>query len=252
MLTANKHTLEREDFLQNKYAWIWVVLAFQAGFINSFGFLVCGRYVSHVTGFGTQIGISLAQSDVLGALIMLATPIIFMLGAFTSSLFTLTRIEKGLLPRYDIVTGIMPIILFWFAFVGDEKVTTQISNLALATNIHLPHLFSLSFFCGMQNGCFATMTKGQIRTTHLTGISTDLGSDLARMLGAKLPAHELKQLIKLNSMRAFTFISFAVGAIISTWISLKYENRALIIPALTATLVFIVTYKRIVIRPGKF
>ena len=42
---------------------LWLLSAFKAGFINSAGFLISGKFVSHVTGFGTQVGIAMGHSD---------------------------------------------------------------------------------------------------------------------------------------------------------------------------------------------
>src|SRR3954471_6328342 len=98
------YRLEREEFVKTPYVGLWALLGFQAGFINAFGFLACGRYVSHVTGFGTQIGIALANNNLLFAIELFGIPIWFVIGSFLSSLITSVQIERGLKPRFDIVT----------------------------------------------------------------------------------------------------------------------------------------------------
>jgi uncharacterized membrane protein YoaK (UPF0700 family) len=44
------YRLEKHEFVKSPYLLLWSLLGFQAGYINAFGFLACGRYVSHLTG----------------------------------------------------------------------------------------------------------------------------------------------------------------------------------------------------------
>ncbi len=225
------YRLEREDFLRSKYIALWSVLGFQAGFINSFAFLVGGRYVSHVTGFGTQVGFALGKDEYLFSAELLLIPVFFILGSFLSGLITSARIERNLKPRYDYLMLSKPIIIFVlmiFAYMGffgnfDNPITSMekaVFSLFLAS------------LCGLQNGCFSTMTKGQIRTTHLTGISTDLGTDLARRFFGNLSNSEKRYVNRINFCRVSTVLSFAVGAVASALFSSSLGYAALMVPAI--------------------
>ena len=98
-------------------------------------------------------------------------------------------------------------------------------------------LFLLSFVCGMQNGCFATMTRGQIRTTHLTGITTDLGTDLARVWFGRLSENERALTSRTNISRFVTFVGFSMGSILSVLATQYLEHAALSVPLIIATFV---------------
>lgn len=60
-----------------KYVWVWLLAAFKAGFINSAGFLATGNFVSHVTGFGTQVGIALGHHDFFFGSELLIIPVAY-------------------------------------------------------------------------------------------------------------------------------------------------------------------------------
>ncbi len=236
------YRLEREEFLKFPIIGLWAILGFQAGFINSFGFLACGRFVSHVTGFGTQIGMAIGENRLWLAVELLGFPLSFILGAFFSGLFTSVKIEQGLRPRYDLITLFLPLILTlvgifgWLGLFGDfGEVLRETRDFIL--------LFSLSFACGVQNGCFATMTRGQIRTTHLTGISTDIGTDLARFYFGKLSRTERNLVLRANVSRIATFVFFALGSIISVLATQQMQYSALLFPMLSSFIVFIVVVK---------
>lgn len=231
------YRLDREDFVGAPYISLWSMLGFQAGYVNAFGFLACGRYVSHVTGFGTQIGVALADRQALFALELLGFPIAFIVGAFSSSLVTAARIERGLRPRFDRVTLFLPLILIGLLVLGQLGLFGPFGEQLVQTRDFVL-LFLLSFVCGMQNGCFAVLTKGQIRTTHLTGISTDIGTDLARIWFGKLGSRELELTRKTNLCRISTFLGFASGSILSVLLSQEFGYLALLVPFATSVAAF--------------
>jgi uncharacterized membrane protein YoaK (UPF0700 family) len=227
------YRLEREDFVSVPYISLWSMLSFQAGFINAFGFLACGRYVSHVTGFGTQIGVAAAEGRLLLGLELLGFPLSFILGAFSSGLLTSARLERGMRPRYDLVTLFLPLCLTLLIWLGNEGLFGLFGEpFVHARDFFL--LFLLSFICGMQNSCFATLTKGQIRTTHLTGISTDMGTDFARLVAGRLRGKEQFITRRVTFCRVATFFAFSSGSIVSVFFAQRFEYTALILPLATS------------------
>lgn len=231
------YRLEREDFVRPRYLALWSVLAFQAGFINTFGFLAVGRSVSHVTGFATQIGMALANNRLLIAIDLVAFPLFFVMGSFFSALFTSARIERKKRPAYGRITLAMPFILAAIMFAGEAGAFGPFGEEFKYTR-DFAFLFLLAFFCGMQNGCFATMTKGQVRTTHLTGVSTDLGTDAARMLYGRLEGEELALTRRTQISRLLTIGFFALGSVSSAVLSPQHGYAVLLVPFLSSSLAF--------------
>lgn len=235
------YRLDREEFVQPNMIALWAVLGFQAGFVNAFGFLSCGRYVSHVTGIGTQVGIALASKNLLFAFELLGFPICFVLGSFINGVLTSSRIERKQKPRFDLIALIIPLGLFTLATIGKSGFFGVFGAELDQDFNELPLLFGLSFICGIQNGCFAVLTKGQIRTTHLTGISTDIGTDLARLFFGKLNSEERSLTKLVNFSRMVTFLAFSTGSICSVLISKKHGYSALLVPVMTSSSVYFVS-----------
>jgi len=235
------YRLERESFLTYPLIALWSLLGFQAGFINSFGFLACGRFVSHVTGFGTQIGVALGGQNYALAVELIGFPLSFIFGSAVSGFWTSARLDRHLKPRYELVTALLPLGLLaamLVGFHGDFGAFGQAD-----AQIGLLLLFVLSFLCGMQNGCFATVTKGQIRTTHLTGISTDIGTDLARLFFGRLAGPERELVLRANISRCLTFTGFACGSILSVLASQHLEYLALAVPVFTSSIAYLTVMK---------
>jgi uncharacterized membrane protein YoaK (UPF0700 family) len=234
--------LGAEQFVSKRFIGLWSLLAFQAGFINSIGFLACNRFVSHMTGFGTQAGVSLATTDYWMALETLSAPVSFIIGAWFNGAMTIARASRGLVPRYDIISVIMPVMLIVLLVFGVNGYFGSFGNPEeYFSNFYL--LSMLTFLCGMQNACFATLTQGQIRTTHLTGISTDIGTDLALLWGGHLTAKQKALAKKRNWMRTFTFFSFGLGAVISAMYDKQLQYWSLLVPVCTSIIVMNIFFR---------
>ena len=85
--------------------------------------------------------------------------------------------------------------------------------------------FLASAACGLQNALATTYSGAVIRTTHVTGIFTDLGI----MLGAKLRGE------KFDGRKALLFVliisGFIMGGTLGAYLFSKFEFQALYVPA---------------------
>lgn len=230
------YRLDREQFVTFRYWGLWTLLGFQAGYVNAFGFLACGRYVSHVTGFGTQMGVALATTSLLQTIKLFGFPLFFIGGAFFNSYHTVARLERGLQPRFQIMTLTLPI---GFSVVLVAGVTGALGAFDTHTVVHeVFFLYVLTFLCGLQNGCFATLTRGQIRTTHLTGISTDIGTDFARLWYGRLKDDEYVLTYNMNFCRILTFAGFTTGSIVSVLMTQTIQYSAMALPVVTSLIAY--------------
>ncbi|MCM0606509.1 MAG: DUF1275 domain-containing protein [Xanthomonadaceae bacterium] len=227
------YRLERKQLLEVPKIIVWSVFGFQAGFLNAFGFLAFGSFVSHVTGVGTQIGMAVGSNSLWYELELLGFPFSFIFGAFVSGLFTSVRLERGLKPQYTQVLFIIPLGLLVMFLLGSRGVFGTFGEGLLVWHDFVLMYF-LSFICGIQNGCIAVLTGGQIRTTHLTGLSTDIGTDLSRVLFGKLNKTENQLTKKINYSRLATFFSFTLGSVFSVIETKRLQFEALWIPLFTS------------------
>ena len=144
------------------------ILSFVAGCINSIGLLGFEHQaVSHLSGTATLLGISLISAS--GAHIWHISLILisFFLGASLSGfLIRSTALKLG--RHYDTA-------LFLEAFL-------LLLSVYLLSNGYVLGNYIISAACGIQNALATSYSGAIVRTTHLTGIFTDLGL----MLGARL------------------------------------------------------------------
>src|SRR5690606_12274423 len=71
---------------------------------------------------------------------------------------------------------------------------------------------SLLFSMGVQNSLVTQVSKSIVRTTHLTGLFTDLGIELAQLIFYRKPS-EIKTLSQSVYLRTAIILFFFIGGI---------------------------------------
>jgi uncharacterized membrane protein YoaK (UPF0700 family) len=190
----------------------WFVLSFLAGNINAGGFLACGRFVSHVTGFATLAGISLKDGSLLETIGILSIPGYFLVGVMTSGYLTEKhRAIESHGQRYAPVLWLVAACMAAATAGGVANFFGQFGEPAnLAHDYFL--LALLCGACGLQNAAITSASGSTVRTTHLTGLTTDLGLGIIRaeVHHSRPEQRELER--KANLLRLGTIGSFMIGS----------------------------------------
>jgi uncharacterized membrane protein YoaK (UPF0700 family) len=230
---------EVESYFRRENLVFWIFLAFQAGAVNTGGFLACHRFVSHVTGFATFFGLEAAQSRFSEAMGMLTVPLFFLGGAMLSAFFIDRKRLRGERPRYALVLGAIATIFMAVSLGGNYGQFGAFGEpLELTRDYALLSLLCLA--CGMQNGLVSTASGHVIRTTHLTGLTTDLGLGIVRSMSA-MPGHQMlkKKERSMNWLRFLTIVSFCAGAWGGALLFLSHGYLGFALPALLSTFLFV-------------
>ena len=82
---------------------------------------------------------------------------------------------------------------------------------------------------GMQNALVSTISGSVVRTTHLTGMFTDLGIDLATLMS--VPVQDTGNIRKKIILRLAIISFFLAGGILGGYVFLKYKYFTFYIPA---------------------
>lgn len=175
------------------------VLAAVAGASNAGGFFALGAYTSHMTGYLSQLADSIAIGDLWLALVAAIAVGAFVCGAaFSTVLINWARL-RSVGRQYALPIAVQGGFLTCFAAGG--IFTSEPGRLfALAC---------LCFIMGMQNATITKISRARIRTTHATGMITDIGIELGRAVFGRawranwLGADRIKLRIHLQLVGAF-------------------------------------------------
>ena len=190
------------------------LLSFVAGLVNTAGFFAVQRLTTNVTGHFAFFMDEVFRLNFWSAFILFFYVFFFFLGSFVSNLLIEIFLRKNERYMYVVPTLIETTILLALGIWGKDLINTNPNLIA----------FSLLFAMGLQNSFVTSISKSIVRTTHLTGLFTDLGIELSQLFFYK----EKKQKFKLYaSIRLrFTIILFfffggIIGGILYTQVQLK-------------------------------
>lgn len=223
---------------------IWLILSFQAGFMNAGGFLALNSFVSHVTGYGTRVGMALGEHSWFQAFELALAPICFLTGAAYAGWLVDRRLMRGQEPRVlggAITIAALNAIVYaygemgYFGHFGGE--------LVLHRNFFM--LFALCFACGLQNGLFTGLTSGQVRTTHMTGPSTDIGLGLVKTFSTPRDDPERQKLAIANSLRIRHVLCFSGGSMIATYVFMTWTYEGFVVPLATSLILVVLIQQRL-------
>lgn len=214
-----------------------MLLAFQGGVLNIGGFMACHRFVSHVTGFSTFFGYELTRPSANHAIGMLIVPLFFLLGVMMSGLLVDLRLKLHKKPKYYLSFGFIFLILLLVFICGVEGYFGAFGESTNTSRNYLL-LILLCLTCGIQNGTITSVSKSVVRTTHLTGITTDLGIGLIRLLNSSRLDESMDNEKKATLMRVGIIFFFTLGSVVGaiTFQRLKYIGFT--IPLITSGFLF--------------
>jgi len=181
------------------------LLAFTAGVVDVSGFLALGQFTSHMSGTVAAMAAELRTHgpDVLMRPIVVLS--CFLGGAaFCAVLINWERRRD----RESLFA--VPVLLE----------ALLLASLALPAALHHPWLALslLSFTMGLQNAIITKISNAEIRTTHVTGMITDIGIELGRAFywnrsPSLSPVRSDRQhLLLLSILVSLFFIGGALGA----------------------------------------
>lgn len=151
--------------------WVWAgawALAFVAGIVNVVGLLGFEHQaVTHLTGTTSMLAAALAAFDWTAALHFTAIISSFMAGTVLSG-FLIQDSTLQLGRRYGVALLLESILLCL--------------AVPLLRRNSIFGLYSASCACGLQNAMVSTYSGAVVRTTHLSGMFTDLGIFLGHSL----------------------------------------------------------------------
>jgi len=188
------------------------LLAFNAGAANAGGFLAVRQYTSHMTGIVSSMADNLALSNIPLLLAGFGSFLSFLAGAACTAILVNWGRRRNRQSEYAFPLFVEAALMLCFGVMGASL--EQHRWLFVPATVVL-----LCFMMGLQNAIITKISKAEIRTTHVTGIVTDIGIELgklfywSRMEHAPAVAADKPRLLLLASLLGLFFCGGVLGAI---------------------------------------
>lgn len=150
-------------------------LAFVAGATNAGGFLAVGQYTSHVTGLLSSVADHLVLGNLTLAIAAAGAILAFVGGAMTTAILVNWGLRRHLHSAYSLPLLLESGALLVFGVAG--------ASIGVFAPLFLPlTVVILCFIMGLQNAVITKISRAEIRTTHVTGLVTDIGIELGKLV----------------------------------------------------------------------
>ncbi|PKA84480.1 uncharacterized membrane protein YoaK (UPF0700 family) [Ulvibacter sp. MAR_2010_11] len=182
---------------------IAIVLSFVAGIVNVTGFLAFNQLTTNVTGHFALFMYDLAHFEFWKGTVYFLYIFVFLLGSFVSG-FLIEKYKKN----KKLNVFVLPTLI-------ECLVLTAIVFLNYFSEIKYPDLIvcSLLFAMGIQNSFVTKISNAVVRTTHLTGLFTDLGIELSQLFFPD--SHPYREKIKATiKLRIYIISFFFLGGLV--------------------------------------
>lgn len=197
-----RHQGKNRTFIHNLR--LAILLSFVAGIVNITGVLSIHTLTTNVTGHFAYFAEEVMKQDYIAAFTFFVLTLFFLFGAFTSNFLAELTVKKYTHLSHVIPISLEMIILLSIGFLGFQ---TQLSS-----NEGKWIAFSMLFAMGIQNAMVTKISQSTVRTTHLTGLFTDLGIELSQLFFYKKP-EETKKLKTSIYLRLSIIICFFIGCV---------------------------------------
>jgi uncharacterized membrane protein YoaK (UPF0700 family) len=152
-----------------------LTLAFVAGAVNAGGYLAVAQYTSHMTGILSSLSDNFALSRMNLVASGLAAWSAFVCGAATSAILINWARRRRLHSEYAMALMLEAMLMLIFGRLG--------AHVKLFVGLFVPAtVLLLCYIMGLQNAIITKVSHAEIRTTHMTGNTTDLGIELGKLL----------------------------------------------------------------------
>ncbi|MDX8553752.1 DUF1275 domain-containing protein [Tenacibaculum sp. 1B UA] len=193
---------------------IATILSFVAGIVNVTGFLAFKQLTTNVTGHFALFIRDVADFEVWKGTVYFLYLFSFLFGSFLSS-FLIEKFKEN----KKLNVFVIPTIIECFIFLSIPIISNTVE-------IKYPDFIvcSLLLAMGLQNSFVTKISNAIVRTTHLTGLFTDLGIELSQLFFPESHPHreKIKATIKL---RIYIICFFFLGGITGGFLYSKLNLR---------------------------
>lgn len=191
------------------------VMALVAGALNAVGFVAVAIYTSHMTGMTALVSDHVAAGEWRLILPPGTALVSFIAGAASTAILFNWMRRRDTSGRFALVLLLEALLILLFGLLANSLDAAGGELLIIAI---------LGYVMGLQNALITKVSGARIRTTHVTGMVTDIGIELGkaayrnRRLHTAPVRHDVLKLRLLAAMVSLFAIGGVIGALGYTWI----------------------------------
>ena len=210
--------------------------AFSAGMVNVASVIIFFAFTSNVTGHFAILAEEIAKRNWYQAAVVFAWIFCFFIGNFVSNLVVIHSSKKRRHLSHSIPLLIEIGCLLFVGFYGQFFYKETLTETELMVAV-------LLFAMGIQNGLTASISNFAVKTTHLTGLTTDLGILLAMF--TKKSFRQNEQLAGRAQLLVTIAGAYLLGGVFAGILYLNIQFMVFIVACLVIVIIILYDYSKI-------
>ncbi|RFZ95184.1 DUF1275 domain-containing protein [Mucilaginibacter conchicola] len=181
--------------------------AFVAGIVDVCGLLAFLAFTSNITGHVANLAKNIVSQNYDSIIVFGIWLMMFLFGAFVSNFIVKSLQHISYYRAHSVPIILEILVLLFVAFYGNHFYNETLQERQIVIGAML-------FAMGLQNSLVSNISGGLIKTTHLTGLFTDLGSELADWMHPRTASSQEvrnKIYVRLTILTFFIFGGFIGG-----------------------------------------
>ena len=216
-----RHTGKNRTFIHNlKLASL---LSFVAGIVNVSGFFAVQVLTTNVTGHFAFFSDDIVRRNTGSAKLYLLYILCFFAGAVVSGFLVEFALKRGRNKSMYVMPVAVEVLILSVAATFSNDMVVQYPVILAC---------SLLFSMGLQNALVTSISNAIVRTTHLTGLFTDLGIEVSQLFFYRKPDQH-KRLKRSVGLRLSIILFFFAGCIVGGLTYMRFGMASLLIASVT-------------------
>lgn len=204
------------------------LLSFVAGVVNVAGLLSVHRLTTNVTGHFAFLAEEFSMENFAQGMVYFLFLIAFLLGSFFSNFLVEIMLRRNVRYMHTVPVGIEILLIGMVALLHPELLGQYPNLIAMV----------LLFAMGLQNALVTYLSNNVVRTTHLTGLFTDLGIELSQLFFYRKERAQFKLKTSIR-LRLIIISGFFLGGTLGGVFYLLIGNRVFLLAVLTLVIALV-------------
>ncbi len=186
-----------------------VLTALSAGMVNVASLLIFFSFTSNVTGHYAILAAEIVKGNYYQVAVVMAWLFLFFFGGFVANMIVIHFNKRNAYFAHAMPIVLEIVCLMAVGLYGQFLYTETLAETELLLSLML-------FAMGLQNGLTASISNFTVKTTHLTGLTTDLG--ILFSMFTKSEFRKNKELVARAKLLSSIAVGYVAGAISSGFI----------------------------------
>ncbi len=213
-----------------------VLTAISAGMVNVASLIVFFAFTSNVTGHYAILAEEIARGQWYQVAVVFSWILLFFLGAFLSNFIIINLNRKNAYLAHALPLVLELLCLLTVGTYGQYYYRETLTETEVLVALML-------FAMGMQNGLTASISNFAVKTTHLTGLTTDLGI-LFSMFTQK-EYRENAELVGKAKLLCAVAVSYLSAGVLSALLYTHLQFRVFYVVSCVIVVVILYDYSKL-------